>query len=393
MLKFLLYISVVAVLAFTGACTSAKIAIYNYSNIDDYKIFASRQIKNQGPAFRFTQNSSKINLSQLHIILANNKKVRLDKFLSDRSTKSMIIIKDDMILYEKYFNGYSRNSTVTSFSAAKSFVSALVGIAIQEGHIKSIDQPVTHFIPELAEQQDFEKITLKHLLQMTSGIRFDERYRNPLSDAARIYYDSDLTKQIQKFSIEYPPGLINSYKSIDTQLLGIALRRATGKSLSNYLQEKIWKLVGMESHATWSIDSDENGVEKAFCCLNALPVDFAKFGRLYLNKGNWNGEQIVPKEWVSESTKISDEDGSAWWYQYQWWIDSPVAGDFSARGLLGQYIYVNPRHNIIIVRFGDGVEQEYWPSFFRKISAHIIKLKHNPDLPLPFKNIPFHDFF
>ena len=386
----LLLVFVVSV--FGNSCVSSKIIIHNFSDIDDHKIFDERLVRNQAPAFHFKKNSSSIDLKKLSITLENNDKVPLDEFLSSRSTKALLVIKDDMILYENYFNGYNRRSIVTSFSVAKSFVSALVGIAIQEGHIQDIRQPLIHFLPELSGIKGFEKITLKHLLQMTSGVRFDERYRSPVSDVARFYYGSDLTELVKGLSVEHPPGLVTRYKSVDTQLLGMALRRATERPLAQYLEEKIWSRIGMESGAIWSVDESTEGMEKAFCCINALAVDFAKFGRLYLRKGNWEGEQIVPEAWVGESTQVNTEEGSAWWYQYQWWVDSP-SGDFSARGLMGQYIYVNPKYNIIMVRFGDKDDQRYWPSFFRHLSEHIVDMEEHPELPFFFRELLFQDYF
>jgi CubicO group peptidase (beta-lactamase class C family) len=287
--------------------------------------------------------------------------------LENNKTLAFLIIRNDTIQYEKYFKGYSEENIVPSFSMAKSITSILIGCAIDEGLIKSVDEPITNYIPELVKN-GFEKVTIQHLLQMTSGIKFNESYVNPFGDAASFYYGLNLRKQIRRMKLKTEPGRTFEYVSGNTQLLGLVLERSLGnRTISQYLQEKLWTPLGMEYDATWSIDRKKNGLEKTFCCLNARARDFAKIGRLYKNQGDWNGKQIVSKKWVQESTKLDLSDGSVNYYQYQWWMPTPGV-DFMAEGILGQFIYVNPSKNIIIVRLGKNEGKANWWTIFTSLA-------------------------
>ncbi len=203
---------------------------------------------------------------------------------------------------------------------------------------------------------------------MTSGIKFNESYANPFGDAASFYYGLNLRKEIGKMKLKTEPGKQFEYVSGNTQLLGLVLERSLkDKTITSYLQEKIWTPLGMEYDASWSIDRKKNGLEKTFCCLNARARDFAKIGRLYKNKGNWNGKQIVSQRWVEESTKLDTSEGSANFYQYQWWLPTPNE-DFMAEGILGQFVYVNPTKDLIIVRLGKKEGKADWWTIFTSLA-------------------------
>lgn len=250
---------------------------------------------------------------------------------------------------------------------AKSITSILIGCAIDDGFIQSVDEPITNYIPELAKN-GFNQVTIKHLLQMTSGIKFNESYINPFGEAASFYYGRNLRKKITKLKLKSSPGKTFDYVSGNTQLLGLILERSLRtKTITAYLQEKLWTPLGMEYDASWSIDKKKNGIEKTFCCLNARARDFAKIGRLYKNEGNWNGVQIVSKQWVKQSTMADTLNGSANFYQYQWWL--PVPGeDFMAEGILGQFVYVNPSKDLIMVRLGKNEGNADWWSIFTSLA-------------------------
>lgn len=358
------------------ACTPAKMIWHNYSDLTDYKIFPSRLIHQTDSPFRFQTALHRNTFGDSITVtkfssepFTDAEQVPLHRFLHDMQTVAFLIIKDDVVIMEKYFVKYTENAIIPSFSVAKSFVSALIGIAIAEHDIQSVHQSITDFIPELREK-GFENITIEHLLQMTSGIKFSQKY-DTYSDVAKFYYTSDILRLISKLKIKDPPGTTFHYKSVDTQLLGIILARATGKPLAQYLEEKIWHPLGMEYNASWSLDR-KDGVEKAFCCLNARARDFAKFGHLYLHNGNWNGQQIVPEAWVRQSTQVDTRAGSVWWYQYQWRLASETDGDFYAAGLHGQYIYVNPHRNMIIVKFSKrSIPRKFLRSFFRELAVSV----------------------
>ncbi|WP_052593952.1 serine hydrolase [Aureispira sp. CCB-QB1] len=340
------------------SCTLGRFVFYNFADIQDHKKFPKRVLEKPTTSFSFEKRPNKegAKIDSLEAMLAKNK------------TVAFMVIKNDTIIYENYFNKYEEASIVPSFSMAKSVLSILIGCAVDDGLIQSIEEPMTNYVPEL-KQNGFEKVTIKHLLQMTSGLNFNEGYFNPFGHVATFYYGLNLRKNMSKLTLKQSPGKSMEYVSGNTQLLGWVLERALkGQSITNYLQEKIWNPLGMEYDASWSIDKKKNGMEKTFCCLNARARDFAKIGRLYLNEGNWQGQQIVSKNWVHQSTRYDFSDGAARDYQYQWWIPSRY-GDFMAQGILGQYIYVNPQKNLIIVRLGKNYGKVNWTDFFMSIAA------------------------
>jgi CubicO group peptidase (beta-lactamase class C family) len=250
---------------------------------------------------------------------------------------------------------------------AKSITSILIGCAIDDGLIQSVDEPLIKYIPEL-EKNGFGKVTINHVLQMTSGLDFSESYINPFGEAASFYYGCNLKHEVSKLKLKAEPGKQFEYVSGNTQLLGLILERALkGKTITQYFQEKLWTPLEMEYDGSWSLDREEEGIEKTFCCINARARDFAKIGRLYLNKGKWNGKQIVSEKWVKESTTIDMTNGGVDYYKYQWWLPT-ATGDFMAEGILGQYIYVNPSQNLIIVRMGKNNGSVNWQDFFISLS-------------------------
>lgn len=342
------------------SCKLGRFVFYNFADIKDHKKFQSRPLTAATSPFNFQITNKGKFPKEL-----NN--IPFDKYLEDNKTVAFLIIKNDTIQYEKYFKGYDKESIVPSFSMAKSVTSILIGCAIDEGLIKSVDEPITSYIPEL-KKNGLDKVTIKHLLQMTSGIKFNESYVNPFGDAASFYYGLNLRKEIGKMKLKTEPGKKFEYVSGNTQLLGLVLERSLkDKTITSYLQEKIWTPLEMEYDASWSIDRKKNGLEKTFCCLNARARDFAKIGRLYKNKGNWNGKQIVSQKWVEESTKLDTSEGSANFYQYQWWLPTPNE-DFMAEGILGQFIYVNPKKDLIIVRLGKNEGKADWWTIFTSLA-------------------------
>lgn len=357
LVRHCLFIFCVSVLS--SSCQVGRYIVYNFADINDHNKFASRHLTQAAVPFSFYTTPSGKYPKQLNGI-------PFDTYLSNNKTVAFLIIQNDTILYEKYFKGYTRESIVPSFSMAKSVTSILIGCAIDDGLIQSVDEPITHYIPEL--RKGFEKVTIKHVLQMTSGIKFNESYVNPFGHAASFYYGRNLRKAVKKLKLKTEPGKQFDYVSGNTQLLGLILERSLkGKTVTTYLQEKLWSPLGMEYEATWSIDSKKNGMEKAFCCLNARARDFAKIGRLYQHKGNWNGKQLVSQAWVEQSTKADTSQGSARFYQYQWWLPTP-GEDFMAEGILGQFVYVHPSKNLIIVRLGKKEGNVDWWRLFTSIA-------------------------
>ena len=355
------------------------------SQADNYKRFPYHEVQTAAPAFHFAAgDASAMPTSVQYYEGETLKQVDLADLLPSTGTHAFIVIRNDKILYENYFNGYQRDSICLSRSVAKSFTSALVGIAIGEGYIKSIDEPITNYLPEL-NGRGFEAITIKDLLRMGSGIRF--RYgKLPWDEETLDYFYPDLTKwMLTDLTIAEPPGQSFFYADTNTELMALILKRATHRTLAEYLQEKIWKPIGMEYPALWSIDSERDGLEMAFVLLNARAIDFAKFGRLYLNDGNWNGAQIVPRQWVIDSTTEDPNDNRRWeiepefhahggYYKYYWWGHRMADGYiYEAMGLFGQYIFVSPRNKVVIVRTGAkwGIDPGEWQQILRYLAGHI----------------------
>ncbi len=346
----------VAVFSCTG-CLPARIARYNFANITDEKIFPSRSLQPSSQPFSFQKaTDAKVPKS----LALNGKDVPFEAFLKQHKTVAFLIIRNDTLLYEKYFAGYRQDSKVASFSMAKSFTSALIGAAVADGYIKSVEQPVTDFVPEMASP-GFEKVTLRHLLQMTSGLKFEESYSNPFGDAGTFYYGRNLRRHTLKMRLKEPAGQAFDYNSGSTQLLGLVLERALkGKTITAYLQEKIWLPAGMKYAASWSTDQKKNGLEKTFCCLNATAVDFARFGKLYADSGRAGGMQVLPQNWVTASSQPDTTAGGVPYYKYQWWLSPGGAHNLFAQGILGQFIYVEPAKKLIIVRLGKAVGGVPW---------------------------------
>jgi len=291
-----------------------------------------------------------------------NKKEISDNLLEAMAvinTGAFLVIQNDSIRCEKYWGEFSDHSFTNSFSMAKTITSVLVGCAINDGYIKSIDQPVGDFLTEF-KNNELSKVTIRHLLSMSSGINFDESYINPLSYPAAAYYGSDLRTLTFKYNkLNTNPGKTFNYLSGNTQLLGFILKKATRKYLADYASEKLWIPMGAEYPAFWSLDHSD-GDEKAFCCINSNARDFARLGKLFLDSGRWNGKQIVPQDYVLKSIVPNgtiNEDGTPTLdYGFSWWLIPKYKGHyiFYARGILGQYVIMVPDLNIIVVRLGTG---------------------------------------
>lgn len=342
------------------------------SDVYDYQKFPQRTILAGPEPFFFRQGSAE-DEARVRAMLQSALGIDdPDCALEEADTQAFIVIQNDTILYERYFNGTERDSIVTSFSMAKSFISALMGIALAEGYIGSVDDPVTKYLPELAARDPrFSNITLRHLLMMSSGLEFtSEDYPifidDMFCDSALAYYHPNLRElALENTRITEPPGRHFLYNNYNLQLIGMVLERATGQNASYYLQEKIWKPIGMEFNGSWSLDSERSGFEQMQSGINARAIDFAKFGRLYLKNGSWNGKQVIPSSWVAESTQEDRSiDRDAYYpqdrfqengyYKYFWWGygRDDREYDFAAQGKLDQYIYVSSRADLIIVRNG-----------------------------------------
>ncbi len=323
-----------------------KALIHQQADIDDYKIFANRPVKTG------TYQPWKIAADY-------NKKPVRDSLLTaieGYETVAFLVIQNGEIRHEQYWDGYGPTSLSNSFSMAKSIVSLLVGMAIDEGKIKNVDQYVSDFLPEFKGGKN-GWLTIKHLLTMSSGLNWNESYSNPFSVTTKAYYGNSLRDLVLNLKVEEDPGITNRYLSGNTQLLAFVLEKATGKPLSEYASEKLWKPLGAHYDALWSLDK-EGGEEKAYCCFNSNAQDFARLGQLVLNRGRWNGRQLISEKYmsaaISRAAYLNDEAGDPVnYYGYQFWVveykDLRIT---YFRGILGQYIFIIPEKNAVVVRLG-----------------------------------------
>lgn len=372
----LLFLALALVAGFDAAF---RIVYYNDTDIDDYRIFPARALHASDKPFHFEKSDDPSRVP------ATYDGTPLDDFLAARRTAAFLIIKDDAILYERYFEGYSESTPIQAFSMSKSILSMLVGRAVDDGYL-TVNQPVTDFVPELAAH-GFDRVTIEDLLQMASGSNYRQGgfYDfNPFSLHPRFEYSPRLEREIvTRLEVVDEPGSQFIYKSGDTALLSLVLKRALEtKSITDYMQETMWTPLGMEYDGFYTLDHDgADALEKTWCCLAATARDFAKFGRLMLNNGNWDGAQIISSEWVEKSTQADPADIRGFGdftaipgfggYQYQWWL-APQDDAFFGDGKLGQLLYVNPQENVIIVRLGRvGSEPVSWLMVFESLAKAV----------------------
>lgn len=322
-----------------------KAILYNFADIDDYKIFDNNTVAAPANAIPWPHADD----------FTKEIPDDLNTYLESIRSAALVVVQNGKIKVEKYWLDYNDSSIVNSFSMAKSVTSLLIGIAIKEGKISSVEDAVGKYLPEFATGEK-AKLKIVHLLTMSSGSNWDESYANPLSVTTEAYYGSDLYRVATSVDIVKEPGSLFFYKSGDTQLLGLVLEKATGKSMSEYASEKLWKPLGAEHPALWSVDK-AGGSEKAYCCFNSNARDFARLGQLMLDSGRINGKPVLDSAYFSASIKpcnIPNDSGQpANNYGYQWWLIPEDPGVFYARGILGQYIICIPEKNMVIVRLGE----------------------------------------
>ncbi len=313
---------------------------YTTAYLEDYKEFPNRTIK-KGVAQPWAVSKDYNTVPST---------VALNKIHKKLQTIAYLIIKNDSIWHESYFDGFGKDSKSNSFSIAKSVVSAALGKAIMDGKIKSLDQKVTDFFPELKGKYAKE-VTVGDLSSMASGLSWDEKYYSPLSIVTRAYFDDNLREVILGLDIKNKPAQSFEYLSGSTQLLAMCIEKATGEYLSDYVSDSFWKPMGAENDALWQLDEADTGIEKAYCCIASNARDFARFGKLYKQNGKWNGKQILDSTFIAKS--LQPRFASSPEYGYGWWLHT-IKGKklYYMRGHLGQFVIVIPKDDLIIVRLG-----------------------------------------
>ncbi|NVN95402.1 MAG: serine hydrolase [Bacteroidetes bacterium] len=327
--------------------------IYQYVDIDDHDIFETRTIKTGNPlSWKLAKNYNNYTISD-----------SLKKKIEGYKTVAFLVIQNDSIKFEEYWDGYSDSSLSNAFSATKSIVSLLIGCAIDDGKIKSIEQKVIDFFPEFNGEYG-KDLCIKDLLTMSSGLNWDESYGSPFSKTTQAYYGNDLRKLIFDLKVTEKPAEKFNYLSGNTQLLGFILQKATEKNLAEYASEKIWKPIGAQHDALWYLDK-KDGMEKAYCCFTSNARDFARIGKLLLDSGSCNGNQVISSSYIAKlfqpDTLLLDENNKKVdYYSLHWWIvDYNGMKITYARGILGQYIFVIPEMNAIVVRLGHERDKAY----------------------------------
>jgi CubicO group peptidase (beta-lactamase class C family) len=368
-------------IAFLSSCHAIRAYKFRHLSLKDHERIPSAAIAKGEGESPFASLPDTAQYSML--------RQRLTTSLTNTYTAAFMVIRNDTILYEHYFDGFDQTSLLPSFSVAKSFVGTLVGIALDEGKINSLQDPITRYLPQLLQRDKrYADITLQHLLDMRSGLQWNEGSYGLKDDAIKMGFRPNMYPYILKVQVEKAPGGDFNYQSINTQLLAMAVEKATDQTIAQYLQAKLWQPLGMESRATWNTDKKKRVI--AFGTLNATARDFAKLGRLYLQGGSHNGKQIVSAAWVN-NTVLGDSMQRNGMYHNQWWAsgryktfkDSVQAANYLqgrqlrgpvktytagggtkqyfitlpdiayyAEGILGQFVYVVPAKNLILVRLG-----------------------------------------
>jgi CubicO group peptidase (beta-lactamase class C family) len=323
------------------------------SDAGDLYRFPTRQLKaSDNPMVFEPVLQDKLSQTPITESAIQETQMSLESFLEITNATAFIVLHGEQLLYEAYFNGSSREAIQGSFSAAKSFTSTLIGIAIEEGFILSLDDPITEYLPELVERdRRFERITIRHLITMSSGLRWDRSGSNPFSDDFITYYSPDLRATALDSEIIEAPGKRFTYNDYNPLLVGMILERATGMSVSEYMETRLWQPMGAEGEGSWSLDSKQSAFEKMFVGVNGRAIDLVKLGWLFLNEGKNGDAQVVPSSWVKEATSYDTSHDPAAEYQYYWWVDDKTGG-YYAEGDKCQFIYVYPKADLVLARFG-----------------------------------------
>jgi CubicO group peptidase (beta-lactamase class C family) len=370
MKKIQAYSIILGVILVLSSCTVARIVFWNMPGSKDSKRF-DREYAHRGDSlWNFFASPSAQTLGQKLLVKGLSRSpslVSLDAFLEHSPSMGFMIIRNDTILYENYFDKATDKTDFTSFSIAKTLVGLLVGVALDENKIQSINDPVVKYLPEYKDLIS-EKVLLKHLLDQNSGLK--------LPSAGNLYYTQNITKLFTKnISKREEPGSLYYYDNGNSQLLGMIVQRVANKTITQYLEEKIWKHIGAQSDLFWSLDKpfEQEGMAKAFCCLNAKMTDYAKIARLLLHKGAWNGKQLVPEAWIEESINGNRKQRTNYKYHNQLWSENLEASAYYAVGLYGQYLYIYPKKKLIFINFAkpNNNQHKYWSELFMILSDQL----------------------
>lgn len=333
----------------------------NSATIDDAKFFDTHNVAASDKAWEWPLHKQ-YNQKQMPEKLRN--------MLSKTESVAFLVIKNDSILTEYYWDGYSDSSLSNSFSMAKSITTMLAEIAIQKGILKGWHQKVKDLLPEL-KGTHADELELWHLSTMSSGLEWDEAYHDPFTVTAKSYYGDHVRELMLTLPIVDEPGKKYNYQSGNTELLGMCLMKATGKTLAELASEWLWKPLHAQHDAKWH--TDPQGTELCFCCFNSDARDFARFGKLMLHQGNWNGTQLLDSSFVLMATAPALDPN----YGYSFWLDNTHGTKvFAQWGFLGQYIITIPEYDLVIVRLGrqSMPDKDPFPDDFHVIVEQVLAM-------------------
>lgn len=352
-----------------SSCLYARIMYFGQPSLASPTYFDSRRV--------YAREPSPLRASRAEATIATTRSLTtthrsFDELLEANHTRAFLVVRDDEVIYERYFDGVSATTQLPSYSMSKTFASVLVGCAVQDGVIGSVEDRLVAYVPELASKPGYGDIRLEHLLRMTSGIDFvEDSYAG-----GAFYYSNDLRARMYAYDVKWPAGTHYLYGSVSMQLLWDVLNRrlASKKTVTQYFEERVWSGIGAEHAAAWSLDSASSGIEKLFGGFSATTRDHARLGLLFLHGGMINGRQLVPESWIRESLTpdpiagvVHTTDGAVRRGKYQWFI-SMDGRSYFAKGYRGQYVFVVPDKRMVFVRFGDEYGDVDWPALFVSIA-------------------------
>ncbi len=352
-----------------SSCLYSRIMYFGEPSLSAPTYFDSREVRATSPTpLRTSDVEAKIAITRS----THNVYGSFDELLAQNHTGAFLVVKDDAVVYERYFGRVTRTTQLPSFSMSKTFAAVLVGAAVRDGILRSVDDKLIAYVPELASKKGYGDITLEQLLRMTAGINFiEDSYAG-----GALYYTTDLRARIYGYDVKWPAGTHYLYGSVSMQLLWDAMnRRLAGKTVSQYFEERVWGPMGAEFAAAWSLDSTSSGIEKLFGGFSATTRDHARIGMLFLHDGVMNGRAVVSPEWVHESLAVDavaglvqTTDGNVKRGKYQWFWSLDERSYYFAKGYRGQYVFVIPDKHMVFVRFGDDYGDIDWPALFVKIA-------------------------
>jgi CubicO group peptidase (beta-lactamase class C family) len=355
-----------------ASCVFARIFYYNIPSLSAPHYFEERLVRASSHPLPFERRREQVSFAMRQS--RDESFETFEDLLSENETRALLVLRHDVIVYERYFGGITAETRLPAFSMSKTFGAVLIGAALRDGLIDSVQQHLVEFVPALSARPGYRGITLEHLLRMTSGIDFDEES----TAGAMLYYTTDLRSLTHSFDVRTLPGQHYQYGSLSAQLLWEVLEnRLGGRTVTRYFEERLWEPLGAERPAAWSLDSAEKGVEKFSSGLSATARDYARLGVLFQHGGRVRDRPVISEQWVEDSLAPDDvagivhtTDGAVRRGRYEWFWTLDGRSYF-AKGYNGQYVFVDRDRDVVVVRFGEGYGEVDWTVLFKQIAESL----------------------